>query len=207
MKHASTLCRIILVCLFGSALAFGQRPTPAGLGIKPAAVVAAARAQVGVTLSYDPEYRTLKYPNGDVPPETGVCSDVVIRALRVQQLDLQQLVHEDMAGNFSAYPREWGLRKTDKNIDHRRVLNLMTYFKRRGYEVPITKSGDDYMQGDIVAWNLSVHLPHIGIVSDRRSESGTPLVIHNIGSGAKEEDTLFTYKIIGHYRLPKAATE
>lgn len=194
----------LLLWLLAILAAPAQQSAPGTTAPDPAEIVKAARSQVGVTLSYDPEYRSLKYPGGDVPAETGVCSDVVIRALRQQHWDLQRLVHKDMAGHFSAYPREWGLRKPDKNIDHRRVLNLMTFFKRRSLAVPITQFAEDYLPGDLVAWNLSVHLPHIGIVSDRRSPAGTPLVIHNIGRGAQEEDVLFTYKIIGHYRLGKA---
>ena len=171
--------------------------------ITPTQTIAAARSQIGVTTSYDPAYRKIGYPNGDVPADTGVCADVIVRALRKQNADLQQLVHEDMRANFSAYPKIWGLSKPDKNIDHRRVPNLCTYFKRAGKSVPITTNAADYKPGDIVAWNLRPKgsLPHIGIVSDRRAADGTPLVIHNIGSGVKEENVLLAFKITGHYRL------
>ena len=168
-------------------------------------IVTAARAQIGVTTSYDPAYRKLAYPNGDVPVETGVCTDVVVRALRKQNADLQKLVHEDMRANFSAYPNNWGLSAPDPNIDHRRVPNLCAYFTRAGKSVPITKNAADYKPGDIVAWNLraSGSLPHIGIVSDKKSNTGTPLIIHNIGAGAREEDMLFNYTITAHFRLVK----
>jgi uncharacterized protein YijF (DUF1287 family) len=164
-------------------------------------LAAAALAQVGVTLHYDPAYTKLAYPNGDVPLERGVCSDVVIRALRHQGADLQRLVHEDMRAHFAAYPRNWGLRRPDRNIDHRRVLNLQTYFARRGFALPITKDARDYATGDIVAYTLPGNLPHIGIVAARRTADGArPLLIHNIGAGTQIEDRLFDYEIVGHYR-------
>lgn len=164
-------------------------------------LVTSARSQIGVTKSYDPAYRPLSYPGGDVPLATGVCTDVIIRALRQQSLDLQKEVHEDMRANFSAYPKKWGLTKPDKNIDHRRVPNLMTWFKRKGHSLTITQKPADYLPGDIVTWDLGNGLTHIGIVSDRRSVQGIPLIIHNIGNGTQEEDLLFGYKITGHYRL------
>ena len=169
--------------------------------ISPESIVAAARSQIGVTTSYDPAYRKIDYPNGDVPKETGVCSDVVVRALRIQGVDLQKNVHEDMATNFDAYPKNWGLKKPDKNIDHRRVPNLKTYFRRQGLSQPITEKPSDFSAGDIVAWDLGKGVTHIGIVSENKSATGTPLIIHNIGRGAKEDDILFGYKIIGHYRM------
>ena len=167
-------------------------------------IVTAARAQIGVTTSYDPSYRKLAYPNGDVPVETGVCTDVIIRALRKQNADLQKLVHEDMRANFAAYPNNWGLTAPDRNIDHRRVPNLCAYFTRAGKSVPVTQNAADYKPGDIVAWNLraSGSLPHIGIVSDKKSTSGIPLIIHNIGAGVREDDILFKYAITAHFRLP-----
>lgn len=173
--------------------------------IDPLALVAAARQQVGVTVFYDPAYSKMDYPGGDVPLERGVCCDVVIRALRAQQFDLQKEVHEDMAQHFSLYPKQWGLPGPDSNIDHRRVPNLMTFFKRRGWHLALSPSATDYQPGDIVTWNLrpSGSLPHIGIVSDRKAADGTYLVIHNIGRGAQEENALFQFTVIGHYRLPK----
>lgn len=164
-------------------------------------VVVAARKQIGVTKEYDPAYVTLKYPGGDVPLRTGVCSDVVVRALRHVGIDLQKTVHEDMRQNFSAYPQKWGLRGPDKNIDHRRVPNLMRYFERHHIAVRgELNSPESHRPGDIVAWDLGNGVTHIGIVSDQKT-GRTPLIIHNIGSGAKEEDVLFQYRVIGHYRV------
>ena len=168
--------------------------------LDPARTVAAAREQIGVTVGYDPEYHVLPYPGGDVPPSTGVCTDVVTRAWRAQGVDLQRAVHEDMKGHFAAYSHQWGLKAPDSNIDHRRVPNLMTYFKRQSWEVPITDEGGDYHPGDVVTWNLGGGITHIGVVSDKPGRSGAPMVIHNIGRGTQEEDTLFAFKIIGHYR-------
>lgn len=165
-------------------------------------LVTAAREQVGVTLGYDPAYRRLSYPLGDVPLNTGVCTDVVIRALRQQGLDLQQEVHEDMRANFAIYPKNWGLKRPDRNIDHRRVPNLMTWFKRQGWSQSLSLQASDYRTGDIVTWDLGGGLTHIGIISDRQASSGAPLVLHNIGRGTQEEDILFAFKITGHYRIP-----
>ncbi|MCZ4322509.1 DUF1287 domain-containing protein [Pseudomonas anguilliseptica] len=167
-------------------------------------LVTAAREQVGVTLSYDPAYRRLSYPNGDVPLNTGVCTDVVIRALRQQGLNLQQAVHQDMRANFRLYPKNWGLSRPDSNIDHRRVPNLMTWFKRQGWSLPPGQDAERYRPGDIVTWDLGGGLTHIGIISDRQAGSGVLLVLHNIGRGTQEEDILFSFKITGHYRIPAA---
>ncbi len=165
-------------------------------------LVAAARWQVGKTLSYDPAYASLKYPNGDIDISKGVCTDVVIRAFRRGlHKDLQKLVHEDMRKHFSAYPKIWGLKHTDKNIDHRRVPNLRTFFKRMGWSIKVTKDAKDYQPGDIVTCLVAGNLPHIMIVSDRKDANGVPLVIHNIGAGTQEEADLFTFKITGHYRV------
>ena len=166
------------------------------------ALVTAAREQVGVTLGYDPAYRRLSYPNGDVPLNTGVCTDVVIRALRQQGLDLQQAVHQDMRANSRLYPKNWGLSRPDSNIDHRRVPNLMTWFRRQGWALALGQDAERYRPGDIVTWNLGGGLIHIGIISDRQASSGVPLVLHNIGRGTQEEDILFSFKITGHYRIP-----
>jgi uncharacterized protein len=164
-------------------------------------LVAAARAQIGVTLIYDPSYRQIAYPMGDVPAERGVCTDVVIRAFRAVGIDLQQELHRDMKRHFAAYPRTWGLSVPNSNIDHRRVPNLATWFERRGHALKVSQDSAEYQPGDIVAWVLDSGRPHIGIVSDRRSENGSlPLVIHNIGWGAQEEDVLFEYRITGHFR-------
>ncbi len=165
-------------------------------------IVTAARNQIGVTVEYDGSYRKLDYPNGDFTRTTGVCTDVVIRALRdARSMDLQRLVHEDMKANFSKYPQYWGLKRPDKNIDHRRVPNLQCYFKRRGWRLALRKVAKDYLPGDLVTVTVGGSLPHIMIVSDRKSANGTPLVLHNIGCGTQEEDELFTYPLTGHYRI------
>lgn len=161
-----------------------------------------ARKQIGVTLSYDPKYRKIDFPMGDVPETTGVCTDVVIRAYRLQGLDLQQVVNKDMKSAWEKYPKLWGLKKPDPNIDHRRVPNLETFFSRHGQTLSLTDLST-FQAGDIVTWRLPKNLPHIGIVSDKKSSDGTPLIIHNIGRGTQEEDVLFKYKIVGHYRLPE----
>jgi uncharacterized protein YijF (DUF1287 family) len=154
-------------------------------------IVQAARAQVGVTVTYDSTYVRLSYPGGDVPSERGVCTDVVIRALRTAiGLDLQKEVHEDMRRHFDVYPKIWGLTRPDRNIDHRRVPNLQKYFSRHALTLPHKSDPALYEPGDIVTCMLPRNLPHIMIVSDRRTESGMPLVIHNIGRGAREEDSL-----------------
>lgn len=151
-------------------------------------------------VSYDPQYFSISYPNGDVPSDKGVCTDVIIRAYRKVGIDLQKEVHEDMAANFSKYPKNWGLKKTDKNIDHRRVPNLMTYFSRHGTVKIISTNSSDYVPGDIVCWNLGGAITHIGIVVDKKSEDGKRyMIVHNIGGGQVLEDVLFSYKIIGHY--------
>jgi uncharacterized protein YijF (DUF1287 family) len=153
---------------------------------------------------YDPAYFTITYPNGDVPPNKGVCTDVVIRAYRKLGIDLQKEVHEDMKLNFSKYPKIWNLKKPNTNIDHRRVPNLMVYFSRKGIVKSITKNGTDYLPGDIVCWNLGGAITHIGLVVNKKSDDGTHyLVVHNIGAGQVLADCLFDFKIIGHYSFQK----
>ncbi|NOS92534.1 MAG: DUF1287 domain-containing protein [Cyclobacteriaceae bacterium] len=155
-------------------------------------------------VEYDPTYFSISYPGGDVPADKGVCTDVVIRAYRKLGIDLQKEVHEDMKANFSKYPAKWGLKHPDKNIDHRRVPNLMTFFSRFGTTKKISKEPEDYLPGDIVCWNLQGAITHIGIVSNHKSKDGQRnLIIHNIGHGQVEEDILFHYKIIGHYFYKK----
>ena len=153
---------------------------------------------------YDPSYFSISYPNGDVPADRGVCTDVVIRAYRKLGIDLQKEVHEDMRSNFSVYPKNWGLSKPDRNIDHRRVPNLMMFFKRFGEDLPKSNNAKDYQPGEIVCWNLSGGITHIGIVSNRKV-IGTDryYIVHNIGAGQVFEDMLFKFKIIGHYRYQK----
>jgi len=167
-------------------------------------VIDSAIEQTQQTVQYDPSYTKLKYPNGDVPIERGVCADVIVRAFRSAGIDLQKEVHEDMSLHFAAYPAKWGARKPDSNIDHRRVPNLMTLFDRKAKSVPITRNSSDYVPGDVVAWELDNKLLHIGLVSDVIA-NGTPnyLMVHNIGSGARIEDVLMAWKIIGHYRMWK----
>jgi uncharacterized protein YijF (DUF1287 family) len=168
-----------------------------------ARMVAAAIEQTHHVVRYDPAYVKIPYPGGDVPAGTGVCADVVIRAYREVGVDLQKEVHEDMKRNFSAYPRKWKWLafRPDTNIDHRRVPNLMTFFARKGSALAITKRAEDYLPGDVVAWNLSGDITHIGIVADRKSEgSGRYMLVHNIGQGPRLEDVLFDWKVIGHYR-------
>ena len=165
-------------------------------------VIEGAKKQVGVTRGYDSAYRRIAYPNGDVPREVGVCTDVIIRAYRHAGVDLQVLVHEDMKANFAKYPKNWGLRRPDTNIDHRRVPNLATFFTRRGGKLPVTRRGGDYKPGDIITWRLSSGVPHIGLVSDVRvPNTDRYLVVHNIGAGAQIEDVLFEYTVTGHYRF------
>jgi len=152
-------------------------------------------------VSYDPSYFSIAYPNGDVPADKGVCTDVVIRAYRLKGIDLQKEVHEDMKANFKLYPNIWGLKHTDKNIDHRRVPNLMTFFERKGRSLPISKKAGDYKANDVVCWRLDGGLTHIGIVINQKSaDNKRPLIVHNIGAGQVMEDCLFDFKIIGHYR-------
>lgn len=150
---------------------------------------------------YDPTYFRIPYPNGDVPADRGVCTDVVIRAYRKLAIDLQQKVHEDMRANFDKYPNIWGLTRTDKNIDHRRVPNLMVFFERYGSVKAITHDAKDYLPGDIVCWNLGGAIPHIGIVVNKKStDNSRYMIVHNIGAGQVLADCLFDFKIIGHYR-------
>jgi len=158
-------------------------------------------------VTYDGSYVSLAYPNGDVPADTGVCTDVIIRAYRTIGTDLQKLVHEDMSKNFALYPskRIWGLSSTDRNIDHRRVPNLQTYFKRHGVTLPVSANIRDYAVGDVVTWMLPRNLPHIGMVIDQvNPETGHLMIVHNIGQGPQISDMLFDYKITGHYRFVPA---
>lgn len=153
---------------------------------------------------YDPSYFAIDYPNGDVPADRGVCTDVVIRAYRLLGIDLQKEVHEDMKANFELYPKNWGLKTTDKNIDHRRVPNLMTFFERKGIIKNKTRNPKGYLPGDIVCWDLGGGITHIGIVIDQMSHDGKrPLIVHNIGAGQVVEDLLNKYTLIGHYSYKK----
>jgi len=149
---------------------------------------------------YDPSYTSIGYPNGDVAPDRGVCTDVIIRAYRKLGIDLQKEVHEDMVDHFDKYPKNWGLPRPDTNIDHRRVPNLMVFFSRHGTVLPKTRNAVDYRPGDLVCWDLGHGVTHIGLVVNKKSPQGTPLIVHNIGAGQVLEDILFQFRIIGHYR-------
>ncbi|WDI33082.1 DUF1287 domain-containing protein [Hyphococcus flavus] len=167
----------------------------------------AAIERTSYSITYDNAYVRMSYPMGDVAPDRGVCADVVVRSLRALEIDLQQLVHEDMAAAFSAYPTHWGLTRPDTNIDHRRVPNLEKFLTRKGARIAISDDPSEYLPGDIVAWNLrgdAGWLPHIGIVTDRIGRTGRPMVVHNIGAGPKLEDVLFDWPMTGHYRMSDA---
>ena len=192
-KHI-TMKRILQIFL----VAFFMILSPILWAFSSEKLVHSAQSQIGKTLYYDPAYTQLAYPMGDVPLIKGVCTDVVIRALRTQGIDLQQLIHDDMRKNFKRYPQKWGLKSPDKNIDHRRVPNIQTYFNRQGYAV----KSNEYLAGDIVTWDLGKGLVHIGIVSNKTTLiDKVPLIIHNIGQGTQENNILYDYKITGHYRI------
>ena len=193
----NTLCKsLAFISLLGLAQ-ITQAIAPISDGSK---LAYDAKKQIGITTSYDPTYRKLDFPRGDVPINTGVCTDVIIRAYRLQNIDLQQLVNHDMKSNWSIYPKIWGLKSTDKNIDHRRVPNLEVFFARHGQTLSITDKSS-FQAGDVVMWRLpNGNLPHTGIVSDKAAADGTPLIIHNIGRGTQEENILFAYPINKHFR-------
>lgn len=186
------------------------RATPSPVVTKPLSnqaspqlkqIIDAATEQTKITTGYDPAYVGIAYPGGDVAPETGVCSDVVVRSFRKAGIDLQKELHEDMVRDWAVYPKKWGASRPDANIDHRRVLNLTTWFDRQRKSLPVTTKRDDYLPGDIVAWDLGNNLDHIGLVVNVYSEESKGyLIVHNIGLGARAEDVLFNWKITGHYR-------
>ena len=196
----------VLLAIFVMAMATtaaGQSPHPARrLDTSFAqALIQAAVVQTSAPVTYDGSYRRIPYPGGDVPANIGVCTDLIVRAFRAVGVDLQVRVHEDMRAAFNSYPRLWGLSRADPNIDHRRVPNLQTYFRRRSAQLPISRDADDYLPGDLVTWMLPGNLPHIGLVTDQRSsDGGRWLVVHNIGRGPEIEDMLFRYPMSGHYR-------
>ncbi len=165
-------------------------------------LVESAITQTRITRNYTQDYFVIPYPNGDVPVETGACTDVVIRSFRSAGVDLQRAVHEDMATNFAAYPKKWGLAKTDTNIDHRRVPNLQTFFSRQGKSLRVSADAGDYRPGDVVSWDLNGKgMTHIGVVSNLwNGRTKRFLIIHNIGAGTNAEDRLFDWKITGHFR-------
>ncbi len=167
----------------------------------------AAISIIDPSIDYDPAYFKIDYPNGDVPKGKGVCTDVIIRSYRILNIDLQKEVHEDMAENFSLYPnlKKWGMTKTDTNIDHRRVPNLEVFFERKGTKLPVTQNASDYKTGELVTWMINDKLPHIGIVTSKKSSDGKRnLIVHNVGGGQVLEDCLFEYKIVGHFKYEKS---
>ncbi len=187
---------IAVLCLFSVVVQAEPLAWPENL-------VEAAKERTQHQVTYDGRYVRIDYPGGDVPAEIGVCTDVVIRSYRALGVDLQVLVHQDMAKDFSAYPSKqiWGLEKTDRNIDHRRVPNLRVFFERHGTSLPVSHKADEYLPGDLVTWKLPNNAPHIGIVTDQKHpQTGNPMIVHNIGSGPKMEDMLFLFQITGHYR-------
>lgn len=191
--------RLFVITLLIGVLAYPGRPAAA----TDADLVQAALERTRHQVVYDGRYVAIKYPGGDVPPDIGVCSDVVIRSYRQIGIDLQKLVHEDMDRYFDQYPSRklWGLKRPDASIDHRRVPNLQVFFARKGRQLDITDDAADFKPGDIVTWMLPGNLPHIGIVSDRyNAATGNPMVVHNIGRGPQLEDMLFAFSITGHYR-------
>jgi hypothetical protein len=187
-----------------SLIAGAQKPQPPSISrstfLQKFAGAAIERTQHSVR--YEPAYVRIAYPGGDVPADTGVCTDEVIRSYRAVGVDLQKEVHEDMVQHFAAYPRKWNwlLAKPDPNIDHRRVPNLMVFFARKGEVLPITARTEDYNPGDLVTWDLGGGVPHIGIVVDKKGAAGRFMIVHNIGQGPRMEDVLFNWKITGHYR-------
>ena len=189
-RAALALCCLVLAQHARAELSFAEKLSDAA--------IERTRHQV----LYDGSYHVIPYPGGDVPEHIGVCTDVIIRSYRKVGLDLQRAVHEDMKEHFHLYPKLWGLRKPDPNIDHRRVPNLRVFFSRHGEALPVSEDADAYKVGDIVTWNLSRRgsVPHIGIVTDKISDAGVPMVVHNIGAGPRLEDRLFAYEITGHYR-------
>jgi len=177
------------------------KPLPANASPQLQQVVESAIEQTSLTTGYDPSYVKIDYPNGDVPLDRGVCSEVIVRAFRKGGIDLQKEVHEDMVAARSAYPMKWGTSGPDANIDHRRVLNLRTYFERQGKSLPVTTDANDYLPGDVVIWDLGSGLDHIGIVVNMWADKEKRyLIVHNVGAGARLEDVLFAWKITGHYR-------
>ena len=177
------------------------KPLPENATPQLKQMIDGAVGQAGVTTGYDPSYVGISYPGGDVNLQTGVCSDVVIRSFRKAGIDLQKEVHEDMLKAWAEYPKKWGLERPDANIDHRRVPNLMTYFKRKGSAVTISNNAGDYLPGDVIAWDLGNGLDHIGVVTNIWSmDQHRCLIAHNIGAGARVEDVMFSWAITGHYR-------
>ncbi len=219
-----------LIALASALLAAGGPAAPqpaAGDGSIAKALVEAAIARTRRLVIYDPTYRVIAYPGGDVALDRGVCSDVIVRSYRALGIDLQRRVHEDMRRAFRRYPRRWGLTRPDRNIDHRRVANLRVFFTRHGQSLPVSRDPSDYQPGDLVTWDLAApraggarrarvikpargamtfaRTPHIGVVTHLKSADGKrPLIVHNIGAGTRTEDMLLSFRITGHYRYAPA---
>jgi uncharacterized protein len=202
-RSTTRLWLLAVLCAVFIPGADAQTNVPASRQEFTRRLVAAAMERTHHSVRYDSEYVRIPYPGGDVPADTGVCTDEIIRSYRAVGIDLQKEVHEDMLQNFAAYPnkRRWLLAHPDSNIDHRRVPNLMVFFRRKGESLPTTGRAGDYTPGDLVTWDLGGNVPHIGMVVDQKSRgSGRYMVVHNIGGGPKMEDVLFNWKITGHYR-------
>ena len=162
---------------------------------------AAHHAQYQTTLNtvYDGSYVNIGYPGGDPGYQQGVCTDVVIRALRFIDIDLQELIHQDMKKAHKIYNTVYRTKKLDNNIDHRRTQNIQTYLTRQLAKIPVPEVYN-YRPGDIVFWDIAAG--HTGIVSNIRSEDhGGFLVIHNIGSGPVIEDLLYDFPADDVYRI------
>lgn len=208
MKHIYILLIVILFCSCSQkeknkTLSFTAKRTTNTFEEK---LSEAAISIIDPSIDYDPAYFSIKYPNGDIPENKGVCTDVIIRCYRKLNIDLQKEVHEDMAANFSEYPnlKKWGMTKTDTNIDHRRVPNLEVFFERKGTKLSVSEDARDYKTGELVTWMINGKLPHIGIITNKKSEDGKRnLIVHNVGGGQVLEDCLFEYKIVGHYSYEK----
>jgi len=202
---------IVLIHLLFSGIQEGNKKilNPINLSTTQSFEEKLAQAAISIlnpSIEYDPSYFSIKYPNGDIPKNKGVCTDVIIRSYRKLGIDLQKEVHEDMKANFSKYPnlKKWGMTKTDTNIDHRRVPNLEVFFERKGTKLIVSENAEDYKTGEIVSWMINGNLPHIGIISHKKSIDGKrKLIVHNVGRGQVLEDCLFSYKIVGHYKFKK----
>jgi uncharacterized protein len=191
------------VCSETPSIAQSGAPTASAQDLFTKRLVAAAIERTHHAVLYDPAYVRIPYPGGDVPADTGVCTDEIIRTYRAVGIDLQKEAHEDMVKDFAAYPRNWRrlLARPDSNIDHRRVPNLMVFFSRKGQLLPLSRRAEDYAPGELVTWDLGGGVPHVGILVDQKSrETGRYMIVHNIGQGPKMEDVLFNWKITGHYR-------
>ncbi|CAM3973368.1 DUF1287 domain-containing protein [Flavobacterium antarcticum] len=192
MKLLYSLSFLLLISSWNQEKSFQQKLADAAISLTKDRVV------------YNGAYVSIPYPNGDVPTTQGVCTDVIIRAYRKLGIDLQKEVHVDMKSNFSNYPKTWGLKKTDTNIDHRRVPNLETFFTRKGQKLAVTKNASDYKTGEMVTWMINDKMPHIGIITHLKSNDGKRfLIVHNVGGGQVLEDCLFKYKLVGHYKYKK----